>query len=970
MNAPQLQLPIFGAELASCSDCELKPRKEQGLCVPSRPPTEPFNGLMIVGEGPGRVEVLKARPFVGPAGNLLDALLEAAEISRDATFVTNATLCQPPLIKDKDDKKTGFHGRFPNAVPSCLPRLEAEIAFYKPRVIVVMGTPALIASIGFTREKARQVDNPCATCENKRKRGPAIQCAVGECHWTHFFDAPTFADAEPLREQLLDELGRDVERKARPQCPKCGAKIDRLKIRDVPCPDCGGKKKKIEKYLEWDYEYTIKETAGAIFEASALSGEWHKHGVKYVIPTFHPAFCLRDIDEGQTRKAFGGQYAAQAVADHLTKARKLLVRDYSFRFRTTITDRAEDVRAYTAEPGLYTVDLETNAKSPWDVTELRNIGIGRADCEEVLVVDGTKLIENAGTDERHEFQVLDDDLLGALEDFLTADGKPKIAQNGAEYDWVVLWRLLGIEVTPIGGDTKQLHHVLRPDEPHDLGSIAAEMTEAPHWKPPKTEKGGFPVFESFTDLSVYNARDVRTTALSHEACAGFYEPATRDLPLGLSIRTFTRAGRLELPDLKLRDVYDLDVAVLPIALEMERYGLPLDLPKMRALEEERRPKYEALRQELIQMTGLPGFNPDSTPQLQFVLFHPTGPFKLTATARTETGQPSTAKDELAKLADHPFVRALLDARELKACLNVLGGSEMIVREDGAVHPSWNTAGARTGRWSSSPNFQNIPEWLRAIVKAPPGWVVIGADESQLELRNMAALSGDANLTRRCIEADENQKANPDKDPHAFVASVVFGEAFSETDEAGRAVLRGICKHVIYGMNYGAGPDKVRETIYKKGYKGPRLEVQQIKRIIEIIFEVFPGVPIWRDKTLAWSEREQQVRSPLLGRWRYFPLGKVEATVAWNYPIQSLAADLLNIMIVALKQELVRRHLRHRFMAQVHDALYLLAPEEHAQAVADVMAEKLSARIQLVEDAPEMIYVATPHIHQNWSMGKE
>ena len=975
--AEKTALPIFGCEHARCAECSLNVQRERGLYVPSYPPLEAFNGLMIIGEGPGREEVTKGRPFMGESGRLLDSLLATAEISRDATMLTNATLCQPPFVKKGEDderKKKGFHDRHPTAVPSCLSRLEAEIAHYRPRVIVTLGTPSLISAIGYTKTKARQVDNPCVRCSNTREVGPAIRCANGECGWTHLFDAPTFEAAKPMHAHLLETLSKPDKKGA--FCPKCDARIDRLKIRDVKCPDCGGKKKKVEQFIEFDYDYTIQDVQGTIFEAEKLSSRWDEFGVKYVIPTWHPSFCLREVDEQTTRKQFGGQYAAQAVLDHLIKARKLLTRDYHFRFNVVMTDRAEDIREYTAEPGLYSVDIETNAKNPWDVTDIRCIGIGRADREEVLVVDTQRAAVQKGNAETHAFEIVDHELIGALEDFLTAESKPKVGQNFS-YDYICIRRIWGIDTAPIGGDTLAMHHVLRPDEPHNLQAIASELTEAPHWKPPKSrgDDGEHKDVEGFDELAVYNARDVRATALAHENGAGQFELTTRVMPTNVPIRAYTKGGRVsamlsEYGEHNLRDAYDVDVAVLPIALEMEFFGLPMDVEKMRAMAAEKVPQRDALEREMIEMaerdSGKKGFNPSSVPQLQWLLFHNTGPYKLVSSGRTDTGQPSTKLEDLVKNNDHYFVQRLIKWKELESEIKVLHGKGMIIREDGCVHPFWDTGGARTGRWSSSPNFQNIEEDLRAIVRAPAGWKIIGADESQLELRIMAALSGDPELIRRCRDADEGKKSDPDFDPHAFVASVVFGAAFYDAPKEVRKQLRDLCKHVIYGMNYGAGAVKVLETIYKKGYKGPPIRVEQVKNIIATIFALFKGIPTWREETLARSERDWQVRSPLLHRWRYFPLGKVEATVAWNYPIQSLAADLLNLRIIALKQRLVRERIPHRFMAQVHDAIYILAPEEYAERVATCMNEELSLPLSF-NGGPEMPFAATAKIADDWSM---
>jgi len=117
-------------KFGNCSECGLRHQKEKGQhCGPARP-TKPFNGIMIIGEGPGHYEVAKNTPFVGPAGRYLTAFLEYAGIDRDACYITNATLCLP-RIKDK----SSLHKSFPTAIPACLSRLEEEIEEVQPRLL-------------------------------------------------------------------------------------------------------------------------------------------------------------------------------------------------------------------------------------------------------------------------------------------------------------------------------------------------------------------------------------------------------------------------------------------------------------------------------------------------------------------------------------------------------------------------------------------------------------------------------------------------------------------------------------------------------------------------------------------------------------------------------------------------------------------------------------------------------------------
>jgi len=959
-------LPIFDSEHADCEACELRDRRDDEKCVPARPPTGTWadGGLMVIGQGPGRREVLQGLPFVGRAGQLLNALLEAAELTRDDVHVSTATLCQPPI---SSGEAKAFHLRHPTAVPACLPRLEAELQRYRPRVVVTMGPAALLSATGYSTKRKVQVDNPCDECDAQRKVGPAIACSGKECDWHHVFeDAPSHEAAKPMKAELMEQLEG--------ACPKCSKSLKRLKVRDIKCPTCGGRKKKTGAVIEWTQDYSIKEAAGALFDAADLASRWDRFGVKYIIPTFHPSFLLHPVDSSSTRKVLGGQFAASATTDHLTKARKLLARDHNFRFRVTLTDNPQDIYDYAKEAGVYSWDVETNAKSAWDVTDLRCVGIGRADRELVLVVDTRGMVVNVGDEDVHRFEVKKPKLAEALRWFLTSPKHGKVAQNGA-YDGIVVHRMLDVVVDPIAGDTKNAHHVVRPDEPHDLQMMAFESTEAPHWKPPK-KIGGVLKFGGLRDLAIYNARDVRATALTHEALAGHSldwlmpqdggQRPVRSMPTDVEVVRWSVGGRMDLE--KLRDVYDVDTAIIPLAFEMERTGIPINTTKLHEVIEEVRPKHERLGRELEERSGLTGFNPNSPKQLQYVLFDQQGPLKLTATAKTATGQASTAKDELAKLADHPFVKLLLEWRIYdKALGTYIYGKGMVPREDGRIHPSWNTTGARTGRWSSSPNFQNWPEWLREIVEAPKGWQIVGADYSQLELRIVAALSGDPELIRRCMTADEGDKTNPERDPHSFVASLVFGDAFLAADKVGRKVLRGIVKACIYGMNYGAGPSKVREAIYKQGYVGPPIGVQQVKEVIARIFEIFPNVKSWREEILEISKRDAQVRSALLHRWRTFPFGDVDATVAWNFPIQSTGADIINLRLIALKQRLVRMQSRSQLMAQVHDAVYMLVPDEEVEAIVPAMQEELHASLVLVPGAPAMEFPATPKVGRNWKM---
>ena len=522
MTAPQR----FGTEHADCSQCELHPRchGKRGRPVPGMPAEDPI-GLMIVGEGPGKNEAIRGEPFVGKTGQVLEDILQAAGLKREQVHLTSTLLGHPPN-KLKGQKKD-LHGRFPNAVYSCLPRLEAELAHYRPRIVVTMGHAALVAATGYTQKKNKHVDNPCEYCDPQtRKVGPAIQCAVGDCGWTWTARSLTDEAAKELWETEKEALGG--------KCPDCSANIKRLRIGMKKCPKCKGKKKRVvveESFRSDNLTLTGKNAiAGALFRAQDLPSRWDEFGVEFVITTLHPAYCLHSSGD----KGFGGQFAAVAILDHVEKAKRLLARPPNWACNITLTDDADEVRAYFERyptPAIWDSDIETDAQSAWDVSEIRCIGFGRPDVEEVLVVDTRRAIHvtvtdpNEGKEESEPFEpllydveVMDEALLEELRRILTE--LPNGWQNGA-YDLICMARLWGLEPmdVKIVADTKTAHHCLRPDEPHTLGHIAAGMTDTLFWKEPKKLKGSLQ-WDDFTQLITYNAKDVRNTSLSRERMVG------------------------------------------------------------------------------------------------------------------------------------------------------------------------------------------------------------------------------------------------------------------------------------------------------------------------------------------------------------------------------------------------------------------------------------------------------------------
>jgi DNA polymerase I-like protein with 3'-5' exonuclease and polymerase domains len=766
---------------------------------------------------------------------------------------------------------------------SCLGRLEYEISAARPGVIVVMGNEALHALTGHTRERMVTERFACALCGD----GP----------------------------------------------------------RSKKCAECGGRKTRGSVAKEYVTDHRVSWVAGATFTpAEAASPSWlADYGVRYVVSTFTPSALLVKA-ETAAQAHIGGQFIANTFVAHLAKARRLLTEDRDWALEVTVTDLVEDVEEYTRDAALpYAVDIETDAKAPYDVTTIKCIGIGRADRAEVLVVDTSRSEPT-------------DPLVLAVKAFLEDPTKAKIFQN-RQYDELVCELRWNAVTAGTVFDTMLAHHALAPDEPHNLQRIALTYTDAPAWKPPKN-RNGMEAFENDEEFWTYNARDVRATALAHRAMA-----------------TTLRAEAVA-------QVHTHDLRMATIAMEMQRVGIPLDAAARDALGVQYRQQADdalAEMRDYLRAWHVPEaeeypvsdhslFNPDSPKQLGWALFSAGGPCNLTPHVYSEkTDQPSTSRDAVRPHASHPFVQMLLRYRDARKIIGTYIDSDGLrLAADGRIHPSWKVHGTVTGRWSSSPNLQNWPAVMRSIVKPAPGFVLIGADYSQLELRIIAALAGDPTLIRLCMEADESDKTNPDKDPHSYVAALAFGRVFLASDPKGRKALRDGTKSVVYGMNYGAGPKTILSTIMgNEDYKGPPLTIDMVERIMGAYFQGFPRVKEYRDGALERASAKRAVVSPLLGRRRPFPLGDVDATVAMNFPIQSCAADLMNESLDVLYKALPSVDPDAVILAQVHDAVYVEAREEHAAAVATLIEKSLTRTLRLVANAPEMLFVASAKIGTSW-----
>jgi DNA polymerase-1 len=375
---------------------------------------------------------------------------------------------------------------------------------------------------------------------------------------------------------------------------------------------------------------------------------------------------------------------------------------------------------------------------------------------------------------------------------------------------------------------------------------------------------------------------------------------------------------------------DLETPLAEVLAEMELTGVRLDVPALQAISAEFGASLERLMGEIYELAG-GEFNIGSPPQLREVLFDRLK-ISTRGIRRGKTGL-STDVDVLTRLArEHPLPAKILDWRTLSKLKSTYVDAlpALVDAKTGRLHTSFNQTVAATGRLSSSdPNLQNIPvrteegRRIRAAFIAAPGWKLISADYSQIELRLLAHFAEDAAL----IDAFTR-----DEDVHARTAADVFGQLPV-------AEGRRLAKVINYGIVYGMGPARAAREL---GVPLPEAE-----KYIAGYFARYPGVRRFIDTTIAQA-RERGFVTTVLGRRRYLPeLGARDPAIrqfaeraATNTPIQGSAADLIKLAMLEVRQRLRSANLAAHMLLQVHDELVLEAPAAEAEQAAGLVRDAM------------------------------
>jgi DNA polymerase-1 len=391
---------------------------------------------------------------------------------------------------------------------------------------------------------------------------------------------------------------------------------------------------------------------------------------------------------------------------------------------------------------------------------------------------------------------------------------------------------------------------------------------------------------------------------------------------------------------ELRQLYlEVDLPLAPVLARMERTGIRIEKGQLGALSARMETEIGRLTEVIFALAGKP-FNINSPKQLGQILFED---LKLPTQGKTGTTKAySTAADVLEALAAvHPIAAKILEFRQLTKLKGTYVDAlpALLSPEDDRLHTTFNPAGAATGRLSSSnPNLQNIPvrtelgREIRAAFVPEPGWELLVADYSQIELRLLAHYSNDPVLVDAFLH---------NEDIHTRTAAEVFGVApLMVTSE-----MRRNAKAVNFGIVYGQTGFGLAAQL--------GIARDEAELYIRNYFERYAGVKKWISATVE-EVRQRGYTLTLDGRRR--PIPDINAKnpnarnfaerTAVNTPLQGTAADLIKKAMIRLDGELSRRGLRTRMLLQVHDELVLECPPEELAEASKLVKQTMEAVAKL------------------------
>ncbi len=387
----------------------------------------------------------------------------------------------------------------------------------------------------------------------------------------------------------------------------------------------------------------------------------------------------------------------------------------------------------------------------------------------------------------------------------------------------------------------------------------------------------------------------------------------------------------------LKLLQEIELPLCEVLSDMEYEGFGIDIKQLEIYREELQDQIDQIKEEILQLAGHE-FNPNSTKELGTVLFEELG---LPSQKKTKTGY-STNVDVLESLlGKHPIIEKLLEYRKLtKLQSTYVIGLLKVVGKDGRVHSTFNQTETRTGRISSiEPNVQNIPirteqgSKIRKCFVARPGYVLVDADYSQIELRILAHIAQDEGMQKAFAQG---------VDIHQVTASEVFKVPLEQVTPQ----MRSRAKAINFGIVYGIGAYSLSQDI--------DVSVQEAKEYIGEYLKTYSGVERYMEQVVEQAEKNGYVETLYHRRRDLLDIHSSNKTVkafakriALNTPIQGTAADIIKIAMIRVYQRLKREDLDAKLILQVHDELIIEAPALQASIIANLLKEEMEHAANLL-----------------------
>ena len=619
-------------------------------------------------------------------------------------------------------------------------------------------------------------------------------------------------------------------------------------------------------------------------------------------------------------------------------------------FKTWLSELGGTNSVVTHSPEVdYTIILDEKSLRQW-IKRLSKAGVFSLDtettsldtlCAELVGISFTDRVgEGAYLPLAHDYvgaplQVSLDYALTCLRPLLEDPKIGKIGQN-LKYDRSVLQNY-DIDLKGIRFDTMLESYVLNSTgSRHDMGTLALKYL-------------GYKVVK-YEEVAGSGKSQVSFSQVDVEQ-AGHYAAEDADIAMRLHEKIYPQFQS----EPALRSVLEtIEIPLVPVLSRVERNGVRVDCDMLSNHSIELGERIAQIEKKAHAAAGV-AFNIASPRQIQEVLFEK---LDLPIISKTPKGQPSTAENVLQELAeDHELPQLILQYRSLSKLKSTYTDKlpELVSPVTGRVHTSYHQASVATGRLSSSnPNLQNIPvrtEEGRRIRQAfipDPGYVLVAADYSQIELRIMAHLSADEGLLSAFAD---------DADIHRATAAEVFSIKPSKVTDDQRRSAKAINFGLIYGMSaFGLA----------KQLGIGRIEAQDY---IDLYFSRYPGVHAFMENTRVQA-REQRFVETVFGRRLYLnDMGssnharrQAAERAAINAPMQGTAADLIKLAMLAVDGWITEQNLQMRMIMQVHDELVLEVSEDDVDQARSMLNSLMTSVAELA--VPLKVEV---NAGKNWAM---